>query len=72
MSVCCRFGMRAISSRLVRSHANSEKSAITVPMTDPSGSLGKHRYLLFDCYITELHDNWGNTFYSEIDVISRR
>ncbi len=32
---------------------------------------GKYRYLLFDCYVTELHDNWGNTFYSEIDVIGR-
>ena len=41
-------------------------------VTDPSGSLGKYRYLLFDCYVTELYDNWGNTFYSEIDVISRR
>lgn len=34
-----------------------------------SRSLGKYRYLLFDCYVTELYDNWGNTFYSEIDVI---
>ena len=32
--------------------------------------LGKYRHLLFDCYVTELHDNWGNTFYSEIDVIA--
>ena len=32
-------------------------------------SVGKYRYLLFDCYVTELYDNWGNTFYSEIDVI---
>ena len=32
--------------------------------------VGKYRYLLFDCYVTELYDNWGNTFYSEIDVIS--
>jgi len=39
---------------------------------DASGSLGKYRYLLFDCYVTELYDNWGNTFYSEIDVISPR
>lgn len=31
--------------------------------------LGKQRYLLFDIYVTELYDNWGNTFYSEIDVI---
>ena len=33
--------------------------------------VGKHRYLLFDCYVTELYDNWGNTFYSEIDVIKK-
>ncbi|HJY29760.1 MAG TPA: hypothetical protein VJ306_17150 [Pyrinomonadaceae bacterium] len=32
-------------------------------------NVGKYRYLLFDCYVTELYDNWGNTFYSEIDVI---
>lgn len=39
-------------------------------VSDTSGSLGKYRYLLFDCYVTELHDNWGNTFYSEIDVLA--
>ena len=33
--------------------------------------IGKYRYLLFDIYVTELYDNWGNTFYSEIDVISK-
>jgi hypothetical protein len=37
----------------------------------PEG-LGKYRYLLFDCYVTELSDDWGNTFYSEIDVIQKR
>jgi hypothetical protein len=36
-------------------------------VTDP----GKYRYLLFDIYVTELYDNFGNTFYSEIDVISK-
>ena len=41
-------------------------------VTNSSGSLGQYRYLLFDCYVTELYDNWGNTFYSEIDVIARR
>lgn len=34
--------------------------------------VGKHRYLLFDIYVTELYDNWGNTFYSEIDVIEKK
>ena len=33
---------------------------------------GQHRHLLFDVYVTELYDNWGNTFYSEIDIVSRR
>ena len=41
-------------------------------VTDSSGSLGRYRYLMFDCYVTELSDNWGNTFYSEIDVRGRR
>lgn len=36
------------------------------------GGLGKYKYLLFDCYVTELSDDWGNTFYSEIDVIQKR
>ncbi len=36
------------------------------------GGLGKYRYLLFDCYVTELSDDWGNTFYSEIDVIQKK
>jgi len=36
-----------------------------------SGNLGTFRYLLFDCSATELQDNWGNTFYSEIDVIGK-
>ncbi len=34
-------------------------------------NVGKHRYLLFDVYVTELYDQWGNTFYSEIDVIRK-
>lgn len=33
--------------------------------------VGKYRYLLFDVYVTELYDNFGNTFYSEIDVIRK-
>ncbi len=41
-----------------------------VSITDASGSLGKHRYLLFDCYVTELNDDSGNTFYSEVDVVA--
>ena len=43
-----------------------------VSVTDSGGTLGKYRYLLFDCYATELSDGWGNTFYSEVDVAARK
>lgn len=43
-----------------------------VSVTDSSGNLGKYRYLLFDTVAAETDDDWGNTFYSEIDVIVRK
>ena len=43
-----------------------------VSLTDARGSLGKYRYLLFDCYVTETADEYGNTFYSEIDVVAKK
>jgi hypothetical protein len=43
-----------------------------VSITDTSGSLGRYRYLLFDVYETESDDPWGNTFYSEIDVVAKK
>ena len=42
-----------------------------VSVAATNGILGKYRYLLFDTVATETDDDWGNTFYSEIDVISR-
>jgi len=33
------------------------------------GPLGHFRHLLFVCSATEMDDDWGNTFYSEIDVV---
>ncbi len=41
-----------------------------VSITSQRGSLGKFRYLLFDFYVTEIADDFGNTFYSEIDVVA--
>jgi hypothetical protein len=41
-----------------------------VAISDPAaGVLGKYRYLLFDISRTEERDPFGNTFYSEIDVV---
>ena len=41
-------------------------------ITDASGNLGRFRYLMFDCYVTEVADDFGNTFYSEIDVVAKK
>jgi hypothetical protein len=43
-----------------------------VSITDTTGSLGKFRFLIFKMERTESADPYGNTFYSEIDVIGRR
>jgi hypothetical protein len=40
-----------------------------VRIADEGGILGTWRYLLFDVFETESDDAWGQTFYSEIDVI---
>ena len=42
-----------------------------VSVTGSGGSLGTFRYLLFDLYVTEVADDFGNTFYSEIDVVAK-
>src|SRR5215469_11777763 len=42
-----------------------------VSVSDSGVSLGKFRYLLFDSIPSEDDDPWGNTFFSEIDVIAK-
>jgi hypothetical protein len=41
-------------------------------VADTNGALGKYRYLLFDVVPTEYEDPWGNTFFSEIDVLTKK
>ena len=43
-----------------------------VSIADSAGALGKYRYLLFDILQTEEDDAFGNTFFSEIDVIEAK
>ena len=40
-----------------------------VSISDSAGAVGDYRYLLFDCSSTESDDQFGNTFYSEINVL---
>jgi hypothetical protein len=65
-------GWRVLATVDTRSDdADKDGGQFGVSIADPRGSLGRFRYLLFDCYVTEVADNFGNTFYSEIDVIAR-
>jgi hypothetical protein len=66
-------GWRVLATVDTRSDdADKDRGQFGVSITDPNGSLGRFRYLLFDCYVTEVADNFGNTFYSEIDVLAKR
>ncbi|HOW72624.1 MAG TPA: DUF1080 domain-containing protein [Phycisphaerae bacterium] len=40
-----------------------------VSISESTGLLGNYRYLLFDISRTEADDTFGNTFFSEIDVV---
>lgn len=65
----CGWKLIALVSTL--SDQGNEGGQYAASVTDTGGILGTYRYLMFDCYVTELYDNWGNTFYSEIDVIGK-
>ncbi len=42
-----------------------------VSISDTDGVIGKYRYLLFNIASTESDDDFGNTFYSEIDMVAK-
>jgi hypothetical protein len=42
-----------------------------VNITETTGTLGKFQYLLFDSVPTEVNDPFGNTFFSEVDVVAK-
>ena len=66
-------GWKLITTVDTRSqNADDDGGQYGVSITDGSGSLGRYRYLLIDCYVTETADDYGNTFYSEIDVVAKK
>jgi hypothetical protein len=65
-------GWKRIASVDTRPKQGDGGGQYGVSITDSSGSLGKFRYLLFDTVPTESDDAWGNTFFSEINVIAKK
>ena len=63
-------GWTIVAAVDTRTPAGDPGGQYAVSLRKASGPLGKYRYLLFACSATEADDDWGNTFYSEIDVIA--
>jgi glycosyl hydrolase family 47 len=66
---CCGWRQLAFVDTRISHGADGGQYVVTI--TDPEGKLGHFRYLLFDCFETESEDAWGNTFYSEVDVLTQ-
>lgn len=64
-------GWRLIATVDTRPQRGEGGGQYGVSIADATGSLGKYRYLLFDCVPTEYDDPFGNTFFSELDVIAK-
>lgn len=64
-------GWKLLANVDTRSKDGEDAGQYGVSISDSQGSLGKWRYLLFDVSRTEDADTFGNTFYSEIDIIDK-
>jgi len=65
-------GWKLIASVDTRAKQGELGGQYGVSISDPGGMIGKYRYLLFDCGETETVDDFGNTFYSEVNVIAKK
>lgn len=65
-------GWKLIASVDTRTQFGETGGQYGVSLTGAGESLGKFRYLLFSVFQTEVDDEFGNTFYSEIDVIAKK
>jgi hypothetical protein len=65
-------GWKLIATVDTRPSQGKAGGQYAVNISDPSGSLGKYRYLLIDSIPSEWEDAFGNTFFSEIDVMARK
>jgi len=62
-------GWRRLTQVDTRPKEGNGGGQYAVSISDSGGTLGKFRYFLFDINRTESADPFGNTFYSEIDVV---
>jgi hypothetical protein len=64
-------GWQRVARVDTRPRSNDAGGQYGVSISDTTGIIGAYQYLLFDIARTEADDPFGNTFFSEIDVIDR-
>jgi hypothetical protein len=62
-------GWKLVASIDTRTKEKPDGGQYGVSICDSDGTIGRYRYLLFDISRTEGSDPFGNTFYSEIDIV---
>jgi hypothetical protein len=65
-------GWRLVATVDTRPQRGEDGGQYGVSVREATGSIGKYRYLLFDCVPTEYDDPFGNTFFSELDVVAKK
>jgi hypothetical protein len=63
-------GWKLIATVDTRAVYGDDGGQYGVSITGATAALGKFRYLLFDSIASEVEDDWGNTFFSEVNVIA--
>ncbi len=63
-------GWKLVTSVDTRPTAGEPGGQYAVSVRDTDGALGTYRYLLLDVAKTETDDDFGNTFFSKIDVVT--
>lgn len=64
-------GWKLLASVDTRPRFEMQGGSCGVSITDSAGTVGTCRYLLFALSVTETADPFGNTFFSEVDVLNR-
>jgi mannosidase alpha-like ER degradation enhancer 2 len=64
-------GWTALAFVDTRKQHGDDGGQYVVTVGSPTGMLGHVRYLLLDAFETESEDAWGQTFYSELEVLPR-
>jgi RNA polymerase sigma factor (sigma-70 family) len=64
-----RCGWKLIATVDTRPAQGDDGGQYAASVSNPAGPLGTYKHLLFVVFVTETEDDWGHTFFNEVDVI---